>query len=163
MRQHTGGNAVAFGRAREIGGDLALGMRVVVPSEGIFQPLLQRRIEFLEREPHRHEFGFAAVRRHDTRRQDRCKRRHGLERRVGVPELVRLVAQRIAVVRRHHFAVRAEIRQGDEIAAHAGRADRHDLRLAEAAGEGKLAFVGHILLAQHDDRVLPRTRRAPAE
>ena len=84
----------------------------------------------------------------------RGQRRHALERTIGVPELVRLVAQGKAMIRRHDFAVRADGGQGDEMGAGAERADLGHLGRTEAAREGELALVGHLLAAKHQDRML---------
>src|SRR5215471_5924857 len=129
-------------------------MAVVVPSEGIFKLLAHCRIEPLEGKPRRGKFGFAAVVRNDARRKNRRQRRHALERTVGVPELIGLVAHRIAMIRRYDFAVRADRSEDDEMRSGAKRTDLGYFRWTEAARKCELALVGHVLIAEHQDRIV---------
>ena len=80
MRQHCGGSAASSSRVARPGAILRRECAVMMPSEGIFQFALQRRIEPLESKPGRDEFGLAAARRNDARRQHRGQRRRRLER-----------------------------------------------------------------------------------
>ena len=71
-----------------------------------------------------------------------------------MPELVGPIAQRIAVIGRHHLAVGADGGQPDEMRAGAERTDLGDLRLAETAREGELDVVADVLAAENKDRML---------
>ena len=105
----------------------------MVPGEGAFESLAHRGIEPLEGEPRRGKFGFAAIVRNRSPGKDGGERRHAFERTVGVPELIGLVAHRIAVIGRHHFAVRADGGENDEMRSGAERADLGGFRRPEAA------------------------------
>ena len=85
-----------------------------------------------------------------------------LNERVGMPKLVGPVAQRVAVIGRHDFAVGADGGEDDEVAAGAERADFGHFRRTEAARERKLALVGHVLAAKHQNRMFleGRARRS---
>jgi hypothetical protein len=76
-------------------------MGVVVPGEGILKPPAQRRLEPLPGETGRDVFSLAAPSGDDARRQHRGQGGHGLERAVGMPELVRFIAQSKASVGRY--------------------------------------------------------------
>ena len=71
-----------------------------------------------------------------------------------MPKLVRLVAQGEPVIRGHDLAVLADRREHRKIGARAGRADLGYFRRTEAAREGELAFVSHVLAAKHQNRML---------
>src|ERR1035441_4341276 len=75
-----------------------------------------------------------------------------------MPKLVRLVAQRVAMIGQHHFAVRADGAEDHKMAAGAERADLGHLRRTEAAREGELALVGHLLAAKDQNRMLLERR-----
>jgi hypothetical protein len=77
-----------------------------------------------------------------------------LERAVGVPKLVRLVAERQPVIRRHDLAVCTNGREDRKVGAGAERADLGDLERPEAARESQLRVVGHLLAAEDEDRML---------
>src|SRR5258708_20179301 len=136
-------------------------MRVVMPGKAILEPLSQGCIEPLEGKPGRDVFGLAAVRRDDARRKDRCQRGHALERRVGMPELVGLAAQRKPVIWRHHLSVRADGREDHEMRARALRADLGHFGRAEAARKSKLELVGHLLVPKPPNRTLPKGPTLP--
>ena len=129
-----------------------------MPGEGIFQPPLQRRIEALEGEPGGDVLGLAPPPRNDARRQHRSERRHPLERTVGMPELVRLVFQGEPVIFRHYVALLVEGLEDHEVGAVAIRTHLGDLERAEAAREGKLRFIGDVLVAKDQNRVLIERR-----
>ena len=84
--------------AGEIGRDLAARIGVIVPGEEVFQLLAQRRREPLEGQPRRDEFGFAAATGMIRADEHRGQRGHALERTVGMPQLIGLVAQRQPMV-----------------------------------------------------------------
>src|SRR5690242_3091872 len=129
-------------------------MTVMVPSEGIFKPLAHRRVEPFEGKPGRCEFGFAAIVRNDACRKNGGERRHALERAVGVPKLIGLVAHLITMIRRHDFAVRTDGGENDEMRSGTERADFGCLRRTEAARKRKLALISYVLIAEHQDGVL---------
>ena len=79
---------------------------------------------------------------------------HAFERRVGMPKLVRLVAQCDARVGRHRLAVRPDGREDHEMRASALRRSRRYFERAEATREGDLRFIGNLLIAKEEDRVL---------
>ena len=91
--------------AGEVRRDLAARMRVIMPGKRVLQSVAQGRIEPREGKPGGDVLGLAAARGNDARRQDRCQRRHPLERGVGVPKLIGLRAHRHAVIGRHDLAV----------------------------------------------------------
>ena len=136
-------------------------MRVVMPGKGILEPLAQAGIKPLEGKAGRDVFGFAAARRDDARRKDRCQRRHTLERGIRMPELVGLAAQGKPVICGHHLSVRSDGRENHKMRAGALRADLGHFRRPEAARKGKLKFVGHLLVAKDQYGMLPRRQRAP--
>src|SRR5690242_17475236 len=103
-------------------------MAVMMPGKRAFQFLLRRAVEPLEGKPGRGEFGFAAIIGNGPSRQNRSERRYALERAVGVPELIGLVAYGITMVGRHDFAVRADGRENDKMRSGAERADLGDFR-----------------------------------
>jgi hypothetical protein len=70
-----------------------------------------------------------------------------------MPKLVRLVAQRDARIGRHDLAVRPDGREDHEMRAGALRRRRRYFQRAEAAREGDLGFVGHFLIAKHQNRM----------
>ena len=121
-----------FGGGQALG-DLAARMPVMMPGEGIFQLFARCRVEPLESEPRRDEFGFAAVLRNGSSGKNGSERRHAFERTVGMPKLIGLVAHGIAVIRRHDFAVRTDRRENDEMRSGAERADLGGFRRPEAA------------------------------
>src|SRR4029078_1094352 len=129
-------------------------MIVVVPHPAFRKLFLLVSGQPLEGETHRREFGLAAMIRHDARGQDRGERRNSLEGRVGMPELIGFVAKRIAMVRRHYFAVGAYSGESDEMRAGAERADLGQLRLTKPAREGELAVVVDLLTAEDEHGVL---------
>src|SRR5215470_17987197 len=133
-------------------------MVVIVPSEGILEPLAQRRLEPLPGKTGRDIFGLTAQRRDDPRRQHRGERWYALECAVGMPELVRLVAQSIAVISRHDFAVFVDRAQDHEIGADAQRADFGYLERPKAAREGELHLVSDVLVPKDNDRMLLKGR-----
>ena len=69
-----------------------------------------------------------------------------------MPELIGLVAQRDPVVGRHHFAIRADGGEDDEMGAGARCRRRRYFQRAETARKRDLRFVGHVLIAKHQDR-----------
>ncbi len=145
----------------EVGRDLAARKGVLVPGEGIFQLPLQSRIEALERKPGGDVLGLTALCRNDARRQHRSERRHRLERTVGVPELVRLVFQREAVIFAHHVALLVESREDHQVGAVALRLRLGDLERSEVSREGKLRLIGDVLVAKDQNRVLLERRAHP--
>ena len=126
----------------------------MMPGKSVFKFVARGRIEPFKGEPRGGEFGLAAVFRNDPRRKDRRQRRQALERTVGMPKLVGLVAHRIAMIRRHDFAIRANGGEDDEMRSGAERADFGHLGRAKAAREGKLALVRDILAAKHQNRIV---------
>src|SRR5262245_32167977 len=129
-------------------------MGIIVPGEGTLEPLAQRRIEPLEGEASRDVFGLAAARRDHARGKHGGERRYALERAVGVPELVGLIAQRQPVIGRHNLAALVDRAEDHEVGASAERTDLGDLEQPEPARESKLALVCHLLAAKDDDGVL---------
>ncbi len=75
-----------------------------------------------------------------------------------MPELVGFVAQRKPRVGRHDLAVGADSGEDDEVGAGADGADLGDLERPEAAREGKLDVVGHLLAAEHQNRMVLERR-----
>src|SRR5947207_6774344 len=108
-------------------------MPVMMPGEGIFESVACCRIEPLESESRRDEFGFAAILRNGTPGKNGSERRHAFERTIGVPQLIGLVAHGIAVIGRHDFAVRTDRRENDEMRSGAERADLGGFRRPESA------------------------------
>src|SRR5215469_7156021 len=133
-------------------------MAVMMPGEGAFQSVARRRIEPLEGKPRRGKFGFPAVLRNGARRKDRGQRRHALERRVGVPKLIGLVAHRVAMVSRHDFAIRTDGGENDEMRSGTERADLGDFRRTQAARKRELSLVAHILIAEYQNRIVFKRR-----
>src|SRR5215510_8287814 len=133
-------------------------MVVVVPGEGTLELLAQRDLEPLPGKAGRDVFGLAALHRDDAGRQYRGECRHGFEGAVSMPELVRLVAQRKPVVRRHDLAVLVDRAEDHEIGAGAQRANLGHLEWPKAAREGKLRLVGDVLAAENNDRMFLKGR-----
>src|SRR5215470_12061911 len=133
-------------------------MVVVVPGEGTREPLAQRRLQPLPGKTGRDIFGLAAPRRDDARRQHRGKRWYAFERTVRMPELVRLVAQGITVIRRHDLAVLVDRAEDHEIGANTQRANLGYLERAKTARESELHLIGDVLAAKHKDRMLLKGR-----
>jgi len=71
-----------------------------------------------------------------------------------MPELVCLVFQGEPVIFRHYVALLVEGLEDHEVGAAAICTYLGDLERAEAAREGKLCFVGDILVAKDQNRVL---------
>src|SRR5262245_62113733 len=133
-------------------------MVVVVPGEGILELLAQRWIESLPGKAGRDVFGLTAPRRDDACRQYRGERRHGFEGAVGMPELVRLVAQGKPVIRRHDLAVLVDRAEDHEIGANAQRADFGYFERSKATRVSKLRLIGDVLVAKDNDRMLLKGR-----
>src|SRR5713101_4325776 len=133
-------------------------MRVVVPGKGILELLAQRRVKPLEGEAGRYVFGFAAARWDDARRKHRSERRHAFERAVRMPKLIRFVAQGKPVIGRHDLAVLADRAEDNKMGARALRADLGHFGRTEAAREGELGLVGHLLAAKDQNRMFLESR-----
>ena len=107
---------------------------------------------------HAHVFGLATDRRHLTSREQGRHRRHGLERAVGVPELVaRLVLHpTIAPVHQALLGLRIDVREIHHVLVQTMLlADRPDrlLQGAEARGERHLLLVGESLVGEDEHGV----------
>src|ERR1700730_648113 len=70
-----------------------------------------------------------------------------------MPELVGLAAQGKPVIWRYDRSVRANGTQDDKMRTGTLRADLGHFRWPEAARKGELNFVGHLLIAQDQDRM----------
>jgi hypothetical protein len=75
-----------------------------------------------------------------------------------MPELVGLVFQGEPVIFRHYVALLVEGLEDHEVGAAAVRTRLGDLERAEAAREGKLRFIGDVLVAKDQNRVLLERR-----
>ena len=75
-----------------------------------------------------------------------------------MPELVCLIAQGDAVIRRDHLSVRADGAQDHEMGTRALRSDLGHFRRAEAARKGELKLVGHLLAAKHQNGMFLESR-----
>src|SRR5262245_47504532 len=133
-------------------------MVVVVPGEGVREPLAQRRIEPLPRKAGRDVFGLTPVRRDEPRRQYRGERWYALEGAVSMPELVRLVSQREPVIRRHDLPVFADRAEDHEISTHSQRANLSHLERPKATRERELRLLGDVLSAKDKNRMLLKGR-----
>ncbi len=119
--------------ADDIGCNLGARIGIIMPGEQACHALLRRFIQPAESEPGRDIFGFAAMRRNDARGKDGCECRHALERGVGVPKLVRLIAQCDARIRRHDSTIRPDRREDHEMRTRALRRRRRNFERAKAA------------------------------
>src|SRR4249920_2549502 len=109
------GKGRALFGACEVWGDLAAGMRIVVPNKGILELLAQSRLKSLKGDPGRHEFGFATAGRDYARRKHRRQCWHFFERTICVPELICPIAQRKSVIGRHDMAILADRAEDHEM------------------------------------------------
>ena len=75
-----------------------------------------------------------------------------------MPELVRLVFQGEPVIFQHYVSLIVESLEDHEVGAVALRTHLGDLERAEAAREGKLCFIGDVLVAKDENRVLLERR-----
>src|SRR5690348_4181466 len=115
-------------------------MVVVVPGKGAFEPPPHRHLESLPGKTSRDVFGLTTLPRDDPRRQYRGERWYALEGAVSMPELVRLVAQRKPVIRRHDLAVLVDRAEDHEIGTHSQRANFGHLERPKATREGELGL-----------------------
>src|SRR4029077_8008136 len=117
-----GEDRALFG-ACEVWGDLAAGMRVVVPGQGILELLAQSRLKSLKRNTGRHEFGFATAGRDCARRKHRRQCWTFFKRAICVPELICPIAQRKPVIGRHDLPILADRAEDYEMGTRALRTD----------------------------------------
>src|SRR5436305_11232280 len=125
-------------------------MRVIMPGEGLLQPLAQLVIEPLPGKARRNVFGLAAPCRDDARGEYGGKRRHAFESAVAMPELIGLVAQRKPMVRRHNFAIVVNRAENNEIGAGPLRSDLGNFKWSEPARKRKLRLVRYLLPAKDE-------------
>lgn len=75
-----------------------------------------------------------------------------------MPELVRLVFQGEPVIFRHYLALLVEGLEDHQVGAAALRTHLGDLERAETVREGKLRFIGDVLVTKDQNRVLLERR-----
>ena len=126
-------------------------MRIVVPNKGILELLAQSRLKSLKGDPGRHEFGFATAGRDYARRKHRRQCWHFFERTICVPELICPIAQRKSVIGRHDMAILADRAEDHEMGTGALRPDFRYFRRTEAAREGELGLIVHLLAAKDEN------------